>query len=154
MRRVLLISALVAVTACAARRDTPERQAEAAAVARAYFQQVQQPGGDRGWSLIHPTAQGAWVDYEHYAAVAGLIEPGSLDLEVLRATFCDDGVACHVCVNVPGGADALPRLLRGGDNVQFSSGAGQCGNGVVGVNFAYEPWGARGIFIFPPEGGP
>jgi hypothetical protein len=25
---------------------------------------------------------------------------------------------------------------------------------VVAVNFAYEPWGARGIFIFPPGGGP
>jgi hypothetical protein len=153
MMRLVLISALIALTACAG-RDTPERQAEAAALARAYFQQVQQHGGDRGWSLIHPTAQGTWVDYEHYAAVAGLIEPGSLDLEVLRATRCDDGVACLVCVNVPAGEDGLPRLLQGGDNVQFPSGAGQCGNGVVGVNFAYEPWGARGIFIFPPEGGP
>jgi hypothetical protein len=153
MRIVLVLMALTAVMACVAPRDTPERRAEAAALARAYFERLQQPGGDRGWSLIHPTAQGEWVDYEHYAAVAGPIEPDGVPIEVLQTSFCDDGVACAVCVDVLGGADALPRLLQGGDNVQFSSGAGQCGN-VVAVNFAYEPWGARGIFIFPPEAGP
>jgi hypothetical protein len=152
MRLIVALGALVALTACAAPRDTPERRAEAAAVARTYFQRVQQPEGDRGWSLIHPTARETWVDYEHYVSAAAQIEPGSLDLEVLGATFCDDGVACAVCVNVPGGVEDLPPLLQGGDNVQLPSGGAGCA--VVAVNFAYEPWGARGIFIFPPEGGP
>ena len=59
MKLLLVIAALGLLTGCGP-SDTPQRRDEAIAMAQRYLDAVSGQAVDRGWSLLHPSAQDAW----------------------------------------------------------------------------------------------
>lgn len=110
-RLLALAACFILLTGCGA-SDTPGRRQDAVDLAQRYLDAVSGDEPDRGWSLLHPSAQEAWGTEADYVAEAEGAEWARFEVAAVEALYCDDGIICPVALNVENGEDSVPDFLR------------------------------------------
>lgn len=110
--RALFVVLTIATTSCAEPTDTPERRADAEAIAHDFLTALTGAADDRGWSMLHSASRDGWSAEEEYVAAVERADWTSFQFRVIETLFCDDGVMCSVTVKVAGGVGAVPDFLR------------------------------------------
>lgn len=110
MKLLLVIAALGLLTGCGP-SDTPQRRDEAVAMAQRYLDAVSGQAVDRGWSLLHPSAQDAWGSQGDFIAAAEAADWSDFEVAATEALRCDDGIWCPVALDVANGEESVPDFL-------------------------------------------
>lgn len=143
-RLLALVICLALLVGCAS--DTAARRQEAVDPAKRYIDAVRGGEADRGWSLLHPSAQDAWDSEADYVTVAENADWSTFTAVGVEALYCDDGVICPVVLDVESGEGSVPGFLhapekRASAGIYFRSVDGFPGNAEI-------------IVVLPSRGGP
>ena len=149
-----IVALALALVACGP-PDNPGRREQAERLAREFLAAVAGGRADRGWSLIHPDSREDWGDEDHWVDAAAATDWTGFEVSVLRARYCDDGVFCPVGLEIPGGDESIPDLLRSRDRssgvVPLDELEGIDGNAEMWVVLADILRGHGGVSVPPPQ---
>jgi hypothetical protein len=148
MNRLALVAiTILALAGCAP--DNPSRRSEAVDLAERYLRALIGGEADRGWSLLHQSAQDEWESQEEYVAAAADADWSRFEFTVLEAAYCDDGVFCPVALDIPNGRDSVPEPFRSPDDRNTSGILFRLYEGVPGNA---ELWVVLSDFLRGPGG--
>jgi hypothetical protein len=136
--RGLVAVALLVMAGCGQPPDNPDRRQQAVALAQRYLGALVGGEPDRGWSLLHDSAQAEWGSQEAYVRTAEEADWSGFGFAVIEALYCDDGVICPVALDLPNGEASVPDAFRSPDGrnsigISFRDAEGLPGNAEMTV---------------------